>query len=489
MRTRHFAIAAGLLVLGACDFDILNTNQPTLGDLLSNPTRDKLAAAATGLMSSARTGMESLIWRLGSMGREGINLSGNNQPDYAEPFFGPVQGGGSFGGTQWLDRYQSIRTANIYLQALANNVGLSGPDSLSPAELAASRGLANTYKALAFLYVIETRAQLGAPVNVDRTVDQGPAPWVTEDSVYGYILGLLSSAATDLTAADSTPFPFPIPPRLADFAIPVDFLKFNRALAVKANVLRATALNGCHGTPATCYTAALAALGQTFLSTAPADFQAGAYLDFSTDGGDQTNGLSEPLDGSTYFALPSDTADAETQAGGAKDQRVRDKIAPATVTQILGGISIPGELKFTLYFTNGAADAGHPIPIIKDEELLLLRAEASWFSSTPNKAQAIADLNLVRQNSGLLPPTTLTIASSDAAFIAGLLYERRYSLLWEQGTRWIDARRFDLLATIPAAVTGGSVPEGMPVPAPECDARNLLPKTVGDMITCTPLTP
>src|SRR5947207_2525406 len=223
MRTRHFAIAAGLLVLGACDFDILNTNQPTLGDLLSNPTRDKLAAAATGLMSSARTGMESLIWRLGSMGREGINLSGNNQPDYAEPFFGPVQGGGSFGGTQWLDRYQSIRTANIYLQALANNVGLSGPDSLSPAELAASRG--------------------------------------------------------------------------------------------KANVLRATALNGCHGTPATCYTAALAALGQTFLSTAPADFQAGAYLDFSTDGGDQTNGLSEPLDGSTYFALPSDTADAETQAG------------------------------------------------------------------------------------------------------------------------------------------------------------------------------
>ena len=105
MRTRHFAIAAGLVVLAGCNFDILNTNQPTLGDLLSNPTRDKLTAQATGLMSSARTGMESFIWRLGSMGREGINLSGNNQPDYAEPFFGPVQGGGSFGGLQWLDRY------------------------------------------------------------------------------------------------------------------------------------------------------------------------------------------------------------------------------------------------------------------------------------------------------------------------------------------------------------------------------------------------
>src|SRR2546422_6696568 len=34
-------------------------------------------------------------WRLGSMGREGVNLSGNNQPDFQEPYFGPVQAGGS----------------------------------------------------------------------------------------------------------------------------------------------------------------------------------------------------------------------------------------------------------------------------------------------------------------------------------------------------------------------------------------------------------
>jgi len=488
MRTRHFAIAAGLVVLAGCNFDILNTNQPTLGDYLGNPTRDKLTAQATGLMSSARTGMESFIWRVGSMGREGINLSGNNQPDYAEPFFGPVQGGGSFGGLQWLDRYQSIRTANIYLQALANNVNLSGPDLLTNAERAASRGLANTYKALAFLYVVETRAQLGAPVDVDRTVEQGTAPWVTEDSVYGYIHGLLDSARADLTAADTTHFPFPIPPGVGAFATPADFIKFNRALAAKANVLRATALNGCHGTPANCYAAALTDLGQSFLSTTPADFQSGALLDFSTNGGDQTNGLSEPLNGPTYFALASDTTDAQTQAGGAKDQRVRDKIAPKEgAPQTLGGISIPGTLKFTIYFSSGAADAGHPIPIIKDEELLLLRAEAEWFTGA--KALALVDLNNVRQNSGLLPPSTLTIASTDAEFITGLLYERRYSLLWEQGTRWIDARRFSLLATIPAAVTNGNVPEVMPVPAPECDARNLKSTTIGDIITCTPLNP
>jgi hypothetical protein len=487
MRTRRFAIAAGLLVLAACDFDILNTNQPTQGDLLSNPTRDKLSAAAMGVLSSSRSGIQSLIWRLGSMGREGINLSGNNQPDYAEPFFGPVQSGGSFGGTLWLDRFQAIRTANIYLQALANNASLSGIDLLSDEERAASRGMANTMKALSFLYVIETRASLGAPVDVDRPVSAGPAPWVTEDSVYGYILGLLNSAATDLTAAGSTDFPFSIPPGLADFATPATFLQFNRALAAKANVLRATALSGCGGTPAPCYTAALTALGQSFLSTDPADFPKAASHDFSTDPGDQTNDLSEPLDGSTFFALTDDTTDAETQAGGARDQRVLDKIAPAAAVQILGGISIPGELKFTMYLTNGAADASHPIPIIKDEELLLLRAEASWFTGA--KANALLDLDNVRTNSGLLPPTTLTVASSDAAFIAGLLYERRYSLLWEQGTRWIDARRFSLLSTIPVDVTGGNVPDVMPVPITECQARNLATKTIGDVVTCTPLSP
>ena len=220
------------------------------------------------------------------------------------------------------------------------------------------------------------------------------------------------------------------------------------------------------------------------MSTTAANFQAGALLDFSTNGGDQTNGLSEPLDGPTYFALTNNIADADTQTNGSKDQRVLSKIDTAKITQVLGGISIPGQLKFTMYFTNGAADAGHPIPIIKDEELLLLRAEAEWFTGA--KAQALIDLNNVRQNSGLLPPSTLTLTSTDAAFITGLLYERRYSLLWEQGTRWIDARRFGLLATIPAAVTGGNVPEVMPVPFPECDARNLAKQTTGDIITCTP---
>lgn len=490
--TRRLLIAvatASVVVLGACSFDILNTNQPTLGDLLANPTRGKLTAAATGLFSNSRSDIQDFIWRLGSMGREGIQLSGNNQPDYQEPYFGPVQAGGSFGGLQWLPPYQTIRSANLYLQALGGNSSfpVTSSDRLSTEESAASRGMANTLKALAFLYVVESRAQFGAPVDVDRDLATGPAPWVSEDSVYGFVLGLLTSAATDLTAAGTVDFPFSVPQGLASFSTPGDFLKFNRALAAKANVLRATALNGCGGAAATCYTAALTALGGSFLSAAPGDFQTGAFFDFSTDPGDQSNTLSEPLNGLTFFALQDNVADADTQTNGTKDQRVLDKIVPAQDTQLLGGVPIPGQLKFAVYLTNGDADANHPIPIIKDEELILLRAEAEWFTGA--KALAIGDLDLVRQNSGLLPSTTVTPADPDSTFVKALMYERRYSLLWEQGARWVDARRFGRRSDIPADVPGGAVPEAMPVPQTECDARNLAVRTIGDVVTCTPLTP
>ena len=479
MRTRLFAALAGLLVVGACNFDILNTNQPTQDDLINSPTRTKLAAAATGIFAQARTGIQSFIWRLGSMGREGINLSGNNQPDFIEPYFGPVQAGGSFGGTQWNDRYAAIRSGNIYLAALAND------KDLSAAEKSASTGFAKTLNALAFMYVIETRASLGAPVDVGRDITAAPAPFVSEDSVYGYILGLLNSAQTDLAAGGST-FPFPVPPGYTGFDTPATFVAFNRALAAKAYVLRASA--GCG---IGCYTSALTALSASFVDATPANFGTGVFFDFSSSPGDAQNGLSEPLNALTFFALQDNFTDAQTQTGGSlKDQRVLDKIQAAADTQIalLGAIPIPGENKFTVFFTAGSPDPNHSIPIIKDEELVLLRSEAQWFTGA--KAAALSDLNLVRQNSGLLPASTVTAADADSIFVKALMYERRYSLLWEQGARWIDARRFNRLGDIAADVPSGSVPPMMPIPLTECQARSVLTKPVSnDVVTCTPLTP
>jgi len=489
MRT-HIIRSVGtiaLLLLGACSFDITNTNNPTLDDLLSNPTRTKLSAAATGLFATSRSGIEGLIWRLGSMGREGINLSGNNQPDFQEPYYGPIQSGGSFGGTQWLEFYGPIRSANIYLDALKNTPSTE----LSAAEIAASRGMARTIKALQFMYVAETRGFLGAAVEVDRDLAAGPAPWVTEDEVWAYIVAQLDSGAADLTAAGGVNFPFPTPPGYALFASPATFIQYNRALAAKANVFRATAKNGCGGTPGACYTTALTDLGLSFLSASPAAFQLGAYYDYGTASGDNTNSLSDGLDSPVFFALQGNLDSAQIQSNGVDlDQRVLDKIVPADSgdTVVYGGIpEIPGELKFTMYLTNLQPDAGHSIPIIKDEELILLRAEAEWFATAPNKAAALADIDLIRTNSGKLSATTLTTGSTDAAFVAELLYNRRYSLMWEQGARWIDARRFNLLGNIEIVSNSGNIPNAMPVPLTECQARNLTVTVLPTQVqTCQP---
>jgi len=135
---RHLAAAAslaGALLIGACgDFNVTNPNQPTLDDLSSNPTRTKLAAAATGILIGVRTpDITGYIWRLGSMGREGVNLSGNNQPDYIEPYFGPLSGTG-FGGTEWTNFYRAVRSANIYIDAAPKAAQVVGPEGLSSTE-------------------------------------------------------------------------------------------------------------------------------------------------------------------------------------------------------------------------------------------------------------------------------------------------------------------------------------------------------------------
>jgi hypothetical protein len=312
-------------------------------------------------------------------------------------------------------------------------------------------------------------------VDVDRPVSAAPAPFVAEDSVYGYIIGLLDAGRDSLLAGGGS-FPFPMAPGLSGFDTPGSFVEFNRALAAKVWVLRATDGTGCGPT---CYNAALTALSQSFISNSPADFQKGPSFDFSTAPGGSLNDLSDPLTGTTFFALADNVTDAQTQPGGQRDQRVLDKLDSLTTPYNLSGFPLQGIYKFTVYFTGGSDDPTHPIPIIRDEELVLLRAEANIGLGA--YSAAIPDLDLVRTNAGLLAPTTLTPASPAAAFIDELLYNRRYSLLWEQGTRWTDARRYGRLASIPAEVPGGQVPTRMPIPAQECSSRGFAGGT------CNPL--
>jgi hypothetical protein len=112
------------------------------------------------------------------------------------------------------------------------------------------------------------------------------------------------------------------------------------------------------------------------------------------------------------------------------------------------------------------------VAIIRNEELILLRAEARL--GTGDKAGAIADLNQVRQFSGGLPASTLTASSSTDDILNGILYEKRYSLLME-GDRWVDLRRYNKLGTLPLDIPSGPnknfVAKVLPIPQSECLTR------------------
>jgi hypothetical protein len=64
------------------------------------------------------------------------------------------------------------------------------------------------------------------------------------------------------------------------------------------------------------------------------------------------------------------------------------------------------------------------------------------------------------------------------------LYNKRYSLLFEGGHRWIDLRHYGMLGTLPVEVTGSGTRHRFirfPFPTNECLARNPAPAT-----GCTP---
>jgi hypothetical protein len=199
----------------------------------------------------------------------------------------------------------------------------------------------------------------------------------------------------------------------------------------------------------------------------PDDLKTGVFFTYSTNPGDTTNIL---FSRKSVFAHPSFQTDAQKQADGTTlDQRYVDKIKLlAKPVKSTNDPSLTTPITFQIYT---AADA--PIPAIRNEELILLKAEALWF--TNDHAGAVAELNKVRTISGKLPALGAAgapaVPADDTAFINELLYNRRYSLMYEGGYRWIDLRRFGLSLLVPMEPTTHAQNLRFPIPQAECDGR------------------
>ena len=442
--SRIIGAIATLLFVSACkDLIVPDYNNTSIDDLTSSPTPTKITQAAQGLLVGTRVGIgeqNGYVSLLGILGRESYNFDPADPRFITEMLIGPLDGGSpAFGGNLFAAPYRNIRNANLLLGAVDKVVGLSA------SQKSAVQGFAKTIQALDFLNVINTRDDLGAPLDVNIGPTDDPAPIVSKAAIFTAISTLLDDGLTALNAG-GTAFPFALSPGFSSFATPAEFTKFNRALKARVEAYRGN------------YGAVLTALSGSFLDT-NAPITIGAYHSYSTGSGDTPNALFDPT-GRAILAHPSIVTDAEKKPDGTLDARALAKVTKLPDVHTVQGIST--DLVFTIYNSNTA-----PIPIIRNEELILLRAEARYFTS--DVAGALTDINLIRTTSGGLAPRGPFTSSAD--FVTELLKQRRYSLLFEGGHRWIDTRRFGLLSTLPKALPTHNIFSRFPFPEAECLAR------------------
>lgn len=450
MKNRILTVAAlgALTLTAACstDFTVPDLNNPGLEQLEGTPTRSAVVDATQGLLIGSRAGISTqagYVSHLGMLGRESLTFD-NSDPRYFDEMLAGLlnPGNGAFGGSGWAPRYTNIRNANIVLNSLENVTGFT------TAELEGIRGFAKTIQAMDLLLVINMRGVNGAVLDANQPLNEDPAPFVGEAAMLAGISSLLDEAQGHLNAA-GTSFPFSPSEGYAGFDTPADFLQFNRALKARVETYRGD------------YGAALAALNASFVDVT-GDFDTGVYHSYGTGSGDVTNGLFQGAD-PQIVAHPTVWDDAPLKGNGERDDRVLAKVEVlATAKNDPRGVT--SDVRFIHYPTLGSST-----PIIRNEELILLLAEARWFTSDPGGA--LTALNEVRTRSGGLDAAAAP--ADDDAFIDLLLGERRWSLLFEGGHRWLDTRRFDRFDELPLDRPSDVVPTAFPIPRNECIAREL----------------
>ncbi|MCG8424141.1 MAG: RagB/SusD family nutrient uptake outer membrane protein [Proteobacteria bacterium] len=471
-QTSKCMLIAMLFALPACYDEVPNLNGLDLDELEENPTPSLINEAAIGLLIGHRANKAATngyVATVGILGRESYNL------DPADPRFRSElleteldPGSPAFGGNFWNEPYRNIRNAYTVLNALDVVIGMSD------GQKNAVRGFTKTIMALDFLIVINTRDENGIPIDVDRDLSDELAPIVTKEQAFDEIERLLDEGCRELGGcADplpTAPFPFDLgsgfydrdDPEKFGFNTPEHFVQFNRAIATRALLLRP------EGDGTAVLDRAQAALDLSFIRQDANELNLGVYHVFSTGSGDTTNGLNS----NNLYVHPSTFTGARTKADGKPDDRVTRKLVHfLALGEKKGGSIASGNLtyssdyRFAQYRSPTAS-----VPIIRNEELLLMQAEI--YIRTGQFEQARTFLNFIRQNSGGLDPLAAD-ALTEANAVDELLYERRYSLLLEGGHRWVDMRRFNRLDDLLSddENPGLKVFNAFPIPVDEANAR------------------
>ncbi|MBS1600237.1 MAG: RagB/SusD family nutrient uptake outer membrane protein [Bacteroidetes bacterium] len=414
--------------LWSCKKEYGNLNNPTVEDFLVNATKDQLNNLVSGTESGMRNNVGLYLDDVGVIGREMYRFSGA-EPRFTTDLLG---GGASTLGNNnfyitnpWSSRYRVIKNCNTLVEAAQNST------SITSAEKSGYIGFARTIKAYQLLMNLNLTDSNGIRIAVADPNNLGTI--VTYDDALTAISSLLDSANTDFASATVS---FPLG-GFDGFNDAAGLAQFNRALAARVAVYRQH------------WTDALDDLDNSFFDL-NGSFSLGVNHVFGTGSGDQLNSAFFPQNqnGEVRLAHPSYAADIE-----ANDDRIGKATLRGSAASS-GGLTSDRDV--WVYRSSTA-----PIPIIRNEELILIYAEANI--QTNSLSNAVTAINIIRTGHGL---NNYSGVVSHDALITEMLNQRRYSLFYE-GHRWIDMRRYNRLNQLPIDRPDDNVWTEFPLPLTE----------------------
>ncbi|MDR6569533.1 RagB/SusD family nutrient uptake outer membrane protein [Chitinophaga ginsengisegetis] len=422
-----------LLALNACQKGEINSlNTPVVGGIITDPSRSDLFNLVTGAESGMRNSLSAYLDGTGIIGREIYRFSG------AEPrYTTDLLGGGSklldnntfYITNPWSARYQVARQCFILLDAINN----TRTEVASDVQKKAFTGFAKTLIGYQLLLNLNMTNTNGVRIPVPNGATLGPVitnPAVVMDS----ILKFLDEGKADLTGSEVI---FPLSDGFLGFKNAAGLIKFNRAIAARVYTYQQKWDN------------ALSALNESFFDL-NGPLNNGVYHAFSTNGGDLANTMYLPPNGNGEIRVAHPSFATNILPGDDRITKTSLRTSSASQSGLTGNRDV-------IVWTSLNA----PISIIRNEELVLIYAEAKMQKNAI--PDAIVAINRIRTAHNL---PVYSGPSTQAALITELLYNRRYSLFME-GHRWIDVRRYNLLGTLPKDRPDDDVWPRYPLPQSE----------------------
>lgn len=418
-------------------------NNPSVGSVSENASRSQIQFLITGLEFRHREYVTNVARAWNTFGREIWYLNGSD-PRFQTDWLGQAGrepdrvyfGFGSTGGGSWADPYQAIRQANVLISAAENT------NNLSSDEQAAISGFARMIQGYQFMIPANFVYENGIRIDVEDPLN--PGPYVSYEEGMEHSRSLLETADELLQTAGSGDFPFTLTPGFAGFTSLERIREVNNAILARTN----TYLEDWEGV--------LLALDNSFMDL-EGNLQAGPAHPY-TGAPDLFNPLFYIRDASINTIVVVHPSVLQDATEG--DKRVAEKFFERQEPVIITTDATP---LVGTHQDNRWPNNTTPIPFIRNEELILLKAEAhAQLGETDLAVQAI---NVVRNAAEI---GDYTGATDQASLIDEILYQRRYSLWAEPwGHRWIDARRYGRLDEIDTSFDQGSVFLQFPHPQAE----------------------